>query len=356
MYKSFAILIVFLISCSVQPKLILQKTDFANISGWSYDDHNELLAAYNESCKKFDIKQWQNFYKKNNIIGEPHEYCKVFYKDFKKNKNDFKSFLEQRFTPYLVLNNKNNKGLYTGYYELELTASLLASEKYKYPIYSRPKDITLIRPYYTREEIENGVLKGKNLEIAYTDDPVRLFFLHIQGSGILNFENGKSIRITYDGQNGHKYFPIGKYLKYIEKISPEEINALFIMNWLRLYKFKAQSVMNLNKSYIFFRINKDTSPIGAQQIPLTPERSLAIDRKFFPLGSVFWLNTHATYNNSKINKLFIAQDTGGAIKGIVRGDIFFGKGKEAEKQASSMKNIGEYHILLPKNHIVNSKQ
>jgi membrane-bound lytic murein transglycosylase A len=355
MYKNFALLLLFLVSCSPKPKLVLQKTDFTQLVGWNLDNHQELQQAYEASCKKFDAKQWQDFYEKNGISGDPSEYCTILGAQSKP-AQEFKTLLEENFTPYEVLNHKNNKGLYTGYYELDLTASLTPTEKYKYPIYARPDDLALMRPYYTREEIESGILKGRNLEIAYTDDPVRLFFLHIQGSGILHFENGESLRITYDGQNGHKYFPIGKYLKYVEKIRPEEINALFIMNWLRLYAFKAQKIMNYNKSYIFFRKNMASSPIGAQNLPLTPGRSLAIDRKFFPLGSVFWLNTTSTYKNLKINKLFVAQDTGGAIKGVVRGDIFFGKGFDAEKQASSMKNIGVYYILLPKNHVLNSKQ
>lgn len=336
--------------------MILKQTDFTKISGWVNDNTNDLLEVYKESCKKFNTKQWQKFYIINNITGDPEDYCKILNEYIASNKNNLQLFIEENFVPYQVFNHKNNKGLFTGYYELNLNASLVQTTKYKYPIYAKPKDLDLVRPYYTREEIDNGILKGKNLEIAYTDDEARLFFLHIQGSGILNFENGENLRITYDGQNGHKYFPIGKYLRYVEKIPPEKINALFIMNWLRFYTFKAKSVMNYNKSYIFFKNNSALSPIGAQQVPLTPGRSLAIDRNFLPLGSFLWLNTSSNYNTSPIKKLFIAQDTGGAIKGVVRGDIFFGAGEEAEKHASSMKNIGEYFLLLPKNHVLNSRQ
>lgn len=338
----FFLTILFITSCSTQNKLVILKKNYLDLKNWEHENNDDIFKIYQDSCKKFKIKYWQSFALHLDIDLE------VQNDDFLKCKNlhhsnNIKKYFEENFDPFLIINNKKEEGLFTGYYHLELSASNTKKGSYIYPIYKKPHETKS----FTREEIENGALEGKNLEIAYTNDPVKLFFLHIQGSGTLIFDNGEKLRLGYDGQNGHKYFAIGKYLRNIEHIDKEKINAEFIINYLKMYEFKAKYIMNQNDSYVFFKPNPHTDPIGSLGLPVKKERSIAIDKNYLPLGSFLWLET--TYPNKKeFNKIVIASDTGGAIKGVIRGDIFFGSGIEAEQNAFYMKNKGKYYIFLPK--------
>ena len=211
-------------------------------------------------------------------------------------------------------------------------------------------------PYFKREEIESGIEQLKGFEIAWIEDPVDAFFLHIQGSGRILFDDGSSKRIGYAGSNGHKYYAIGRKLIANGQIPKHEMSMQSIRKWLKENPSNAQDLINENPSYIFFKWNNelDTTlgPIGAQGVSLTEGRSLAIDRRYFTFGLPIWIETKLPEVNSiekkDISRLVVAQDTGGAIRGIVRGDLFIGSGNKAGLIAGRMKETGRYWVLLPK--------
>ena len=215
-------------------------------------------------------------------------------------------------------------------------------------------------PFDTRSQITKGSLAGKNLEIIYVDDPVEAFFLHVQGSGRVVLEDGTVIRVGYAAQNGRDYVSIGRELVKNGDISLEDVSLQSIRRWLKKNPDKVWELLDKNPSFVFFReidgAAKDQGPLGAQNVPLTPGRSLAVDRAFIPLGLPVYLDTvfpgqNKSQNNppnKPLQRLLITQDTGGAIKGPVRGDVFFGFGKEAEELAGYMKEEGQYYLLLPK--------
>jgi membrane-bound lytic murein transglycosylase A len=190
------------------------------------------------------------------------------------------------------------------------------------------------------------------LEIVWVDDPVDAFFLHIQGSGRVRMEDGSVIRLGYAGHNGHAYFAIGRELVRRGNMTVDQVSMQSIRAWMEIHSEQAADLMLLNPSYIFFKEIDGGGPIGAQGVILTPGRSLAVDRRYVPLGVPVWLDTADPLKPGKPwRRLMVAQDTGGAIKGIVRGDIFFGYGDTAAKQAGRMRQQGHVYLLLPRGPI-----
>ncbi|MBC8157716.1 MAG: MltA domain-containing protein, partial [Alphaproteobacteria bacterium] len=204
--------------------------------------------------------------------------------------------------------------------------------------------------YKSRGEIVGGALQNKGLELMWVDDPVDAFFLHIQGSGRVAMTDGRVVRIGYAGDNGHKYVSIGRELIARGTIPREKLSMQSIRAWITNNPVRGDNLMAQNPRYIFFReLPGKEGPIGAEGVALTPERSLAIDKKFVPLGVPLWLTTIDPLNpNKAFNRLMVTQDTGSAIVGAVRGDIFFGFGDEAARRAGNMKAKGRYYLLLPK--------
>ncbi len=270
-----------------------------------------------------------------------------------------RAFFETWFDPFLADDNDNAEGLFTGYYEAELHGSRTRREAYQTPIYARPKDMvtadlglfreewkgkTLVgrvvdgrlRPFPSRAEIEAGALAGEDLEILWVDDPVDAFFLHIQGSGRVVMNDGEIVRLGYAAQNGHSYVAIGRELIERGAISRERMSMQAIRGWLEDHSDEAPQLMASNPSFVFFRELKGPGPIGAQGVPLTPGRSLAVDRKYIPLGVPLWLDTTDPLSpDTPLRRLVVAQDTGGAIKGPVRGDLFWGFGAAAAAQGGT---------------------
>jgi membrane-bound lytic murein transglycosylase A len=346
-------LLLFLPSCA--DKLVLKKSSFAKLDGWQDDDQNKALMAFLKSCNKFDAMPEDKKLHMSGIGGTYHNWKDACDKAkdvaIQNNAEAAKQFFEANFTPYLATNRGNAKSRLTGYYEMDLKGSSHRHGPYQYPIYKTPFDLVPGQQYYSREEIDNGALAGKGLELAWVDDPVRAFFLHIQGSGRINMEDGSVMRVGYDGKNGQAYKPIGRMMADTGLIDKDTISAQSIKRWLYAHPDKARSIMDTNPSYVFFRnIASEDGPIGAQGVALTPMRSLAVDKKFLPYGAPIWVNVElngATKETSAFKKLLIAQDTGGAIKGPGRGDLFFGYGAEAEELAGYQNNLGQCYILLP---------
>lgn len=286
-----------------------------------------------------------------------------------------KAFFEEEFTPHRVVH-KGAEGLLTGYYEPVLSGSRTPGGPFRIPVYRRPPDlVNLVReeergalaegltharktlegiePYATRAEIENGALDGQGLELVWLTDPVDTFFMHIQGSGRIRLPDGETIRITYDGKNGHPYTSVGRYLIDTGVFEPGDITLDSLKVWLGEDADRGRQVMQENRSFVFFRelANEDDGPLGAIEIPLSAGRSLAVDTAFHAMGTPIYISvpTLKPWGGPEgFERLMIAQDVGSAIRGPERGDIYFGSGDEAGRLAGATKHPGRFFVLLPR--------
>lgn len=284
-----------------------------------------------------------------------------------------RQFFEAAFTPYGVINAEGGEtGLITGYYEPILEGSRTASEAHRYPIFGVPEDLIVVDlgalvpelrnlrlrgrvqgrrlvPYFSRGEIDAKREGFGAPVIAWTADPVELFFLQIQGSGQLQLADGGRIRVGYADQNGHPYRSLGRYLVDRNELALEQASMQGIKEWARANPHKLQEALNANPSYVFFRELPPTDgPIGALGVPLTAQYSLAVDRRFVPLGAPVYLATTFPLSDVPLERLMAAHDTGGAIRGAVRGDFYWGTGPEAGAQAGRMRQQGRLWLLWPR--------
>lgn len=325
----------------------LTKVTFHHLPGWEKDRHREVVEPLLHSCKAFPSKSSQAIYEKDKRFGNAGQWRDFCAKLQQTQPSDVRSFLEQNTTPYLVASkNGDAEGFFTGYYEIGLEGSWQKTDEYRYPLYRSPPDLASRKPYYTRKEINGGALKGKGLELLWLKSPIDRFFLHVQGSGRVVLPDGKNVGIGFAGKNGHEYVSIGRHLIDIGAIAKKDVTAESIRQWLATYPEQRQAVLEQNPSYIFFRELSGEGVIGAQGVALTAQRSLAIDRSWMPFGVPLWVDVFGL--DQPIQKLMVTQDTGSAIKGAVRGDIFFGFGKHAETMASILQHHGHYYVLLPK--------
>lgn len=357
------------------PEMVMTPVGFDQIPGWVFDRHSAALGAFVRSCTRMEGQPADRPVGPDGIAGLAGQWRPVCDAARGIPENDdpgARYFFETWFEARLVSDGQDSDGLFTGYYEAELRASRVRHTIYRWPLYRRPADLvsadlgdfrpTLkgervagrlqdgrFEPYPDRAAIEAGALSGRGLELVYADNPIDAFFLHIQGSGIVRLDDGGVIRVGYDGDNGYTYVSIGKVLRDSGTLKPAELGMAGIRNWMERNPFQAADVMNHNPRYIFFREISGEGPIGAQGVPLTPGRSLAVDPKYIPLGVPMWLDAqHPTVKDAPFRRLVIAQDTGNAIKGVVRGDLFWGSGKQAGESAGTMKSLGRYYVLLPR--------
>jgi membrane-bound lytic murein transglycosylase A len=238
--------------------------------------------------------------------------------------------------------------LFTGYYEPELRGSPQRTPRFAYPIYARPPELQDGQVYLDRAAIERGALRGRGLEIAWLEDPVEVFFLHIQGSGRIRMVDGRVIRVGYAGRNGHGYRSVGKEMVARGTMTADQVSAQGIKSYVRSNPSSGNDLLNVNPSYVFFRkigdLPADKGPIGAMGRSITALRSVAIDPRFTPLGAPVWIEKDGA---KPIRSLMVAQDTGGAIKGAQRADIFYGTGEQAGEAAGTVKDGGRMIVLLP---------
>jgi membrane-bound lytic murein transglycosylase A len=372
-----------LTACAPKPlppdRLTLKPAGFPDLAGWEDDRHGDALGAFRRSCARLEavpddramgpadgptpgfgtVADWRAPCAEAETIAEGGDAAA-------------RAFFERRFRPYLAGNNGEPRGLFTGYFEPELRGARRPGGAYTVPLYRRPDDLVTVnvglfrenlkgvriagrvegaklKPYDSRREIEAGSLWGRDLELVWVDDPVDAFFLHIQGSGRVVLEDGSLIRVGYAESNGHVYVAIGRELVARGELSRDEVTMQSIRAWLEAHPAKADEIMAANPSYVFFRELEGDGPIGAQGVPLTAERSLAVDRRFIAFGVPLWLDTTDPLAlETPWRRLMVAQDTGGAIRGPVRGDVFWGAGDEAAARAGRMKAEGRYYLLLPK--------
>ena len=353
-------------------KLILTITKFTQLPGWANDNHGEAIVAFLKSCDRIlTFPKNRNIGTKDIIIkaSDWHDACLAA----KSTNINGKEFFQEYFTPFLVSNSKKGeKGLFTGYFEAELKGSKTKSSAYPYALYSKPNDLVKVnlgnfnkelsgksivghvkngrlKPYPTRKTIEAGYLNNKNFEMLWINDAVDLFLLQVQGSGRVILENGSVIRVGFAAHNGRAYKSIGRALINWGEIKPHQASWNGIKNWIANNPDRAAELFAVNPRFIFFKQIFGDGPIGAQNVALTPTRSMAIDRRYIPLGLPIWLDTlKPGGSTAPLQRLLITQDTGGAIKGMVRGDFFWGYGNAALKYAGVMKSSGRYFILLPK--------
>lgn len=343
--------LLFAASCASQKgddTLKWREVGYGDVPGWSADyPQGEALAAYVASCKAPKASQHalQSLVDNRDWRSNCHKAEQALY-----NGDDAKRFFETHFTPYQLYTGSRETGMLTGYYIPVLNGSMTRSARYDVPVYKAPADIKTRRPNASREQILNGALANKGLELLWVDDAVMLFFMHIQGSGRVQLEDGRMMGLQYNQQNGHGYVAIGKVLVDMGEMQIEDVTLQSIRQWLYDNPKKAHYVMNQNPSYIFFTLNEAKEMAkGAMGIPLTGERSLAIDPSQVPYGLPVFVDTvaHNGTGDKPFQQLLITQDTGGAIKGPLRGDIFFGAGAHAERRAGGQKEQGRWYILIP---------
>lgn len=332
---------------TAMPGFHLAPVSFQQLPDWPSDRHAEAISAFRRSCARIDGKKSAGNGAMGGLFGYGGHWQSACRAAGGAGRDDraAKQFFEQWFQPYLVLSAGSDEGMFTGYYEPILSGSWRRTAVHTYPLYRPPGGG---RKLPSRAEIEAGALAGRGLELVWVSDPIAAFFLHIQGSGRVQLDDGTVLRIGYAGQNGHTYFPIGRELIRRGEILPERMSMQAIRGWLDANPEQAPALMNLNPSYVFFRILDGDGPIGAQGVALTPGRSLAVDPSFVPYGVPIWLDTNDPAGGVPLRRLVVAQDTGGAIKGPVRGDVFWGAGDDAELRAGLMKEAGRYYLLLPR--------
>lgn len=353
--------------------LTLAPAQFEALPGWQSDDMARALAAFVRSCAALAALDPAAPLGPGGIAGTAGDWrgpCNEARQVAQQPASGAaRRFFERAFLPWRLGDNGSGQGLFTGYFEPELKGARAPGGAFRTPLLRRPPDLVTVDlglfrpdwrgertagrvvdqrlvPYATRAEIERGALDRDHLAFLWVDNPVDAFVLSIQGSGRVRLADGSYINIGYDGQNGRPYVPIGRLLVERGALKPEEVSLAAIRAWLAAHPAEAASLMDENPAYVFFREVEGETPIGTEGVALTAGRSLAVDPSFLPLGVPLWLDI--AQNGEVTRRLVIAQDTGGAIRGPVRGDLFFGFGPEAEAKAGRMRALGAYYMLLPR--------
>lgn len=349
----------------------LRPIAFNDMAGWARDDHGAALAALARHSEKPVDETYRT-----GRIGSPPEQLMALAADAAapEARTDPRGFFESRYVPVRLDNRSGEQGLVTGFYEPELSASSVRTSSFGAPFLRRPPDLVPVddgnRPpgldpdmrfarrndngalieYHDRAAIEAGALDGQDLEIAFVADPVDAFFVHIQGGARLTFDDGSATRITYDGKTGHPFIAIGALLVARGEIPAETVSMQSIRAWLAGHPDRAAGLMAENRSYIFFRETPPgrpgDGPIAAAKVPLTAGRSLAVDRLLHTFGTPVFVDADRV-GGAPFRRLMIAQETGSAIVGPARGDIFFGTGMAAGEAAGGVKSACTFTILVP---------
>jgi membrane-bound lytic murein transglycosylase A len=350
----------FLVGCQTTPRptpavLHLDAVPYASLPDWGAADMRPALAAFLRSCAALmgranDSPLGGAGYA--GTIGDWRGPCDEGARVPVDDSRAAQAYFERVFVPYAVKSEPPSSGLFTGYYEPLLRGSRLQHDEYQFPIYALPAGYEV--PRAPRREIDQY---GTSLPVlCYVDDKIDAFFLHIQGSGRVQLDDGSVIRAAYAGQNGHPYTAIGAVLLGRGEIAREQMSMQAIRAWLLAHPDEADALMHMNESYVFFvekpLDNPNYGANGSAGTALEPTASIAVDRSIHPLGVPVWIETTAPVLGEDVvapmHRLFIAQDTGGAIKGPVRADIYWGFGPEAAERAGRMKSEGRIAVLLPR--------
>jgi membrane-bound lytic murein transglycosylase A len=310
---------------------LAEMLEFEALDGWREDSHAEALVAFLRTCDLIDQADWAPI-------------CAMA-ADVPQDDVSARSFFELFFKPVVI---GKPPALFTGYFEPELDGSPVRTNRFRYPIYRRPPELRDGMVYHSRQAIETGAIAGRGLELAWLDDPVDVYFLQVQGSGRIRMTDGTVIRVGYAGANGHAYRSIGQEMVRRGTHSIDQVSAPEIASWVRKNPRAGRALLYTNPSFVFFRkistLEPKDGPIGAMGRSITTRRSVAIDPKFTPLGAPVWIEKEG---RDPIRSLMVAQDTGGAIKGMQRADIFYGTGDGAGEAAGTVKDGGRMVLLLP---------
>lgn len=344
-----------------RPAEPLQRATWSDLPGWTADDHAAAWPALHQTCKGLGQQpRWQKVCDGAKALGDKPAAPVI------------RKFVETHFQPWAVVNaDHSREGLVTGYYEPLIKGSRTRSERYPWPIHGVPRDMLTIDfgdlypetrnlrlrgrmvgnkvvPYWTRAELER-MPEVPAPTLLWAADPIDLFFLQVQGSGRVELPDGSRVRIGYADQNGHPYQSIGRWLVAQGELPLEKASMEGIKNWARENPRRLAELLNANPSYVFFRELPPSpgGPVGALGVPLTAERSIAVDPRTIPLGAPVFLATTWPMSDRPLRRLMFAQDTGGAIKGAVRVDLFWGFGPEAGAMAGKMRQPGQMWALLP---------
>ncbi|MGR3492572.1 MAG: murein transglycosylase A [Shimia sp.] len=302
--------------------------EYEALPGWGADAHSDAMAVFTSTCGDMRDAEWKKL-------------CSIAKAD-----PDPRTFFEAFFKPVLIEDGKEMT--FTGYFEPELRGSLTKSETYRWPLYRLPEEAAEGR-WLTRREIEEtGALDDRELEIAYIDDPVDVLFLQIQGSGRVKLDTGGVIRVGFGGSNRREYKSIGNELVRRGLFEPHEVSAARIKSYVKENPEEGEELLRHNDSYVFFRevneVPAERGPLGAMNRSITTLRSIAVDPRYTPLGAPVWIEKEG---RTPMSRLMVAQDTGSAIKGAQRADIFFGTGAEAGLAAGRIKDGGRMVVLMP---------
>jgi membrane-bound lytic murein transglycosylase A len=350
----------------------LSLSNLADLEGWNGHDHDASRDAFRLSCREM-LEQGSGFKRLVRFGGSPSSWRSACLSAFEA--GSARDYFERMFRAYQVHDEERPDGLFTGYFEPEVDGSRSRSDKFHVPVYRRPPDLVTFRdedtaryglaygrliagtpaPYATRREIEEGVLDGQGLEIVWLGNWADAFFMQIQGSGRVRLAEGGTMRLSYAAKSGHPYTGIGGLLVQRGLVSEDVMSMQAIRAWMAANPEESRELMWENRSFVFFREidleDPERGALGAQHVQLTPRHSLAVDRSFWMLGTPVWLDTLAPSGKDNVmtpfRHLLIAQDTGSAIRGLARGDVYWGFGDQAAQIAGPMKSGGSMTVLLP---------
>lgn len=338
-----------------EERLILAPVGFAELPGWRDDAVAQALPAMRRSCDKITRMPSSQTIGGDGLGGTAADWlapCGAMRGISDGDHDGARAWFEGWFQPFRASNGGSLDGKFTGYYEAELRGARQAGGRYRVPLYPRPPGLPADpgqnggAPYYSRAQIEAGALQGKVPALLWVDDAVDAHILHIQGSGRVLLDDGSMVRVGFNGSNGYKFQGLGKILQDHGKI-PAGSSMQTVRDWLKGHPAEAPALMAENPRYVFFRLIQGDGPVGAQGVPLTPGRSLAVDPRFVPLGVPLWLDTTEP-SGQPLRRMMVAQDAGTAIKGPIRGDVFWGAGEPALDKAGRMNSRGGYYLLLPR--------
>jgi membrane-bound lytic murein transglycosylase A len=361
------------------PDTQYEPVDWTDLDGWDGDDHAAAFATFLASCRTLDVKQRRG----RDLTPIPaalKDICERAREVIPLDEDGAKKFFEDNFRPLRINKLGDSDGFLTGYYEPIIPGSRVPTGEFTAPLYRRPPNLVVsgrrklgdafpskgvfvgrrfgrrkIVPYYDRGQIEDGALDGWHLEICYLHDQVDVLFAQIQGSARIRLEDGTILRVNYDSHNGWPYMPVGRVLVADKIMTADQVSMQSIRDWMEANPDQAQDVRRQNKSYVFFRITDlatEDEAVGGEGVQLVPGRSIAIDRSLHAYGTPFFIEAELPIANdkagTKFDRLVIAQDTGSAIVGPARADIYFGAGDEAARIAGRIKNAGDFVMLIPR--------
>jgi membrane-bound lytic murein transglycosylase A len=361
------------------PDTQYQPVEWADLEGWADDDHSAAFAAFLDSCRALVGKRLPSF-DAMDMTTALRDVCERAQAAVPLDEAGARNFFEGNFRPLQISKLGETDGFLTGYYEPIIDGSRVPTGEFHAPLYRRPPNLVAsgwrklgdafpakgvrvgrrigrrkIAAYYTRAEIEDGALDGWHLEICWLRSEVDVLFAQIQGSARIRLEDGSILRVNYDSYNGWPYTPVGRVLVDRGIMTKDEVSMQRIRQWMEADPEQAKEMRRQNKSYVFFRItdlSNEDEAVGAEGVPLIPGRSIAVDRALHVYGTPFFIDADLPIANAKattqFHRLVIAQDTGSAIVGPARADIYFGAGDEAARMAGRIKNPGRFFLLLPR--------